>query len=123
MNAEMTRNSLDGRDPMPDPQPDGWICVIDGRNRRDTPAQKDESGAGSTRQPSPSRRPPTGIKNQRIVGIISICSHFLPTPCKDVWEAKLHGGLKINPKLAITVNYQTCVELSAFLLRLNVVSV
>lgn len=61
--------------------------------------------------------PVTGIKYQRIVRIISICSHFLPTPRKDMWEAKLHGGLKINPKLAITVNFQACVELSGFHLR------
>lgn len=62
--------------------------------------------------------PVTGIKYQRIVRIISICSHFLPTRRKDMWEDELHGGLKINPKLAITVNFQACIELSGFHWRL-----
>lgn len=35
-----------------------------------------------------------------------------------MWEAKLHAGLKINPTLAITANFQACVELSGFNLRL-----
>lgn len=39
-----------------------------------------------------------------------------------MWEAELHGGLKINPKLAITVNFQTCVELSGCQWRLIIAS-
>lgn len=89
---------------MPKPEQSGGLAV-----------SMAGSIAGSTRQPS------SKLKNQRVVRIISICSHFLPTLCKDMWEAKLHGVLKIKPDLAITVDFHTRAELSGFHSRLIIV--